>query len=80
MLDEIRKMSARYKSGLLATSNSCLKTVTSLIAGIAGRFLRNKYLDEYTELNLVGTFSNGALKQSLQIVSWLKYCVNRFIR
>lgn len=63
-------MSARSQSALQATSNSCLRTVTTLTAGAAGRWLRNKCLGEYTELSLealvaLGTFSNGALKQSM---------------
>lgn len=78
-------MSARSKSGLQATSNSCLRAVTNLTAGTAGRLLRYKYIGEYTELSLgalvaLGTFSNGALKQSVQNVYWLKYYVSKIMR
>lgn len=63
-------MSDKSQPGLQATSNSCLRTVHTLTAGAAGRWLRNKYLGEYTELSLealvaLGTSSNGALKQSM---------------
>lgn len=68
-----------------ATSNSCLRTASNLTAATAGRLLRNKDLGEDTELSFgalvaLRTFSNGALKQSIQLVYRLKCHVNKLLR